>query len=235
MKKGAFLIMMCMGFLGLFGACKTDVDKDKLTKKEKEQQKIIDDIVHPDSDVPAYEGFKNVVYESIARNSNGMAKYKCTFREKAVCKIGPTGSPAWCYMFPEYKIDNVVMLLDFSKQIEIKENITLQDIKNAYILELQEWLSTLSEELKKNNITEDMKKQIEKQIADTKVAIEDLKTNKRDEEFKSDVERIRNHAKKLATVNPIRVTISSDKKSLILEKYIDYDSVEYENMEFVTY
>ena len=237
-KKYIFAMGLIMiSLFGLFNACKMDNKDVKLSKKEKEQQKI-NDITKPDTDVPAYEGFNNVRYESIVKYSDGRSKYACIFGEKAICKLGFTGSPGWCYVFPEYKVENGIILLDFSKQIELKKSITLQDIKDSYILELENWLKDLYDRLNAPNTEEKVKEQIRKQIDSAKRGIENLKAGKMDEEFELCPEYIRKHMQELSKINPIKVTVSDDKTKIVLEKYVVIDlntgeRSEYKDLEFV--
>lgn len=239
MQRGVLVFMLftlcSIGLFGLFGGCK--IVKDNASKVPEEQQKkeeqIIKELHEPTSDIPAHEGFKNVRYESVVQNKDKEPLMYLTFGDKSIVAIGHLG-PTFMDMIADYVVDGNAILFDFSKRLTIRKNITLEQAKQAYIVDIQH--AKLGKG--KNETDEEYQERVKKDEEYKKRVIEEIRAGKHDELLKKYVSNIHQQAEELEKITPIKATVSADKSKIVLEKYVFIDintgeRSEHKDIEFV--
>ena len=237
MKRGVFLVMACFSLFGLFSACKMGNNEEELRRKEEEQQQKINDILNPTSDVPAYEGFKNIRYESLVKNNGNESAVRLAFRDKAVCEVGQ-GLAFWADMVADYTYKDDTLMFDFSKRLKIKKSITAEEIKNILITMMEACIKRAESIINDPNKSEKEKEEARKELDGGNEELQKIKRGDYDAEYPKYAERLRQQAEETSKLTPIKATVSSDKSRIVLEKYVIVDintgeRTEYKDIELV--
>lgn len=230
--------MACFSLFGLFSACKMGNNEEELRKKkEEEQQQKINDILNPTSDVPAYEGFKDIRYESLVKNKQKESAVRLAFRDKAICEVGQ-GLAFWADMVADYTYKDDILMFDFSKRLKIKKSITTEEIKNITRTVVKTGIKYCESIINDPNKSEKEKEDARKDLDGCNKELQKIERGDYDAEYPKYAERLRQQAEETSKLTPIKATVSSDKSRIVLEKYVIVDintgeRTEYENLEFV--
>ena len=248
MQRGVLVFMLftlcCIGLFGLFGGCKTGNDDKtaKALKEQKTQEQKLKDIINMSSDVPAPEEFSDVRYDSTIKYKKHWSAFEIKFKKNAVCEVGMLqdfqDALGLYVMKGTYKIEGNIITYDFSKQIEVKKNITMQVIKDLFISNGKKFIEDLEEGLRDDSLDEARKKKFKEMLSEAREGMRKMLAGESDIEIENIAKNIRQQAEELEKITPIKATVLADKSKIILERFVFIDKTtgersEHKDIEFV--